>query len=180
MAEIERIVVYGPESTGKSVLTESLAKHFNEPWSREFVRQFWDDHNGVITDGDLKAIGQGQRAGEDEATAQAKQLVFCDTDLLTCRIWGDLLFPGRGPAWIRREGDARARRTSLYLFCETDLPYEPDPQRAYPDAEGRKMCRKYWQEIVEELQIGYVLIRGTGEERLVSAIKAVEALLLKN
>lgn len=176
MPEIRRFVIYGPESTGKTTLTESLACHFAEPWSPEFVRQYWIDHDGIITAGDLDAIGRGQLAGEQEAERRARQRVFCDTDLLTCRLWDDLLFPGHGPDWVRGEGDARARRTALYLMCDTDLPFTPDPMRSFPDPEGRAMCRRLWEDTLKQLQVAYVLIQGSGEERLAQAIRAVEAI----
>ena len=177
MAEIKRIVIYGPESTGKSTLAEGLARHFNEPWSPEHVRQYWIDHDGDITARDLEAIGQGQLAGEKVAESRAKRMVFSDTDLLTCRLWDDLLFPGYCPDWVRTEGDLRARSAALYLFCENDLPYVADPMRSYPTEEGRRMCRDLWQRTLEELGVGYALIHGSGEERLARAIRAVEDLL---
>src|SRR6185503_15796959 len=106
---IKRIVVFGTESTGKTTLTQKLAAHFREPWSAEFVREFWDLHNGVITAVDLGTIALGQIANEDRATAAAKRVVFCDTDLLTCTLWDDVLFPGECPPWVRAEAEERIK-----------------------------------------------------------------------
>src|ERR1035437_10321237 len=91
MAEvrIKRIVIFGTESTGKTTLAQQLAAHFGEPWSPEFVREFWDAHGGQITADDLDAIARGQIAGEDYAAARARPAVFCDTELLTCTLWDD-------------------------------------------------------------------------------------------
>ena len=50
---VKRIAVFGAESTGKSTLAEQLAAHFGEPFVPEYVRQFWDDHDGVIRAEDL-------------------------------------------------------------------------------------------------------------------------------
>jgi len=177
MVDVRRIVIYGPESTGKTTLARSLARHFDEPWAPEYVRQFWDDHEGRIAAPDLEAIGRGQLEGEKEAERRSRHLAFCDTDLLTCRIWDDLLFPGACPGWVRREGDIRARGAALYLFCDTDLPFQPDPQRCFPDPKGRAMGRSLWQEVLERLEVGFVLIRGVGEERFSRALTAVKSLL---
>ncbi len=177
MTEIRRIIIYGPESTGKSTLAESLARYFDEPWSPECVRQYWIDHDGDITAKNLEAIGRGQLESEAEAEGRAKQMVFCDTDLLTCRLWDDLLFPGQCPDWVRQEGDTRARSAALYLFCDNDLPYVADPMRSYPTEEGRRMCRDLWQQTLEQLGVGFTLIQGTGEQRLARAIKAVKQFL---
>ena len=107
-----RIVLFGPESTGKSTLAERLAARFAAPWSAEYVREYWDTHGGVITAADLDAIARGQVAGEDEALRLAKaggaRVVLHDTDLLTCTVWDDLLFPGACPEWVRTEAARRA------------------------------------------------------------------------
>jgi len=100
VGDVKRIAVFGTESTGKTSLTERLAEHFGEPWSREFAREFWDAHGGRISAADLDAIGRGQMANEETAAAQATHVVFCDTDLLTCTLWNDVLFPGACPPWV--------------------------------------------------------------------------------
>lgn len=177
MNDITRIVLFGPESTGKSTLAEHLAGHFGEPWSREYVRQYWDEHAGVITAADLDSIGRGQLAGELAAESSAKRLVFHDTDLLSCRLWDDLLFAGACPHWVREQGDARAKSAALYLFCDTDLPWVPDPQRCFPDEAGRAMCRRLFLEALETLGARVVMISGDWAARRVAAVAAVEALL---
>ncbi|MCU0793057.1 MAG: AAA family ATPase [Opitutaceae bacterium] len=148
-----RVVLFGPESTGKSTLAERLAARFSAPWSAEYVREYWDAHGGVITAADLEAIARGQVAGEDAAAERARadgaRVVLHDTDLLTCTIWDDLLFPGVCPDWARAEAARRARATDLYLFCDTDLPWAPDPQRCFPDEAGRAMCRRVFLEKLE-------------------------------
>src|SRR3954462_9070777 len=113
---VKRIVVFGTESTGKTTLAQKLAAHFGEPWSPEFVREFWDLKDGKITAGDLGTIALGQIANEDFAIGRAKRAVFCDTELLTCTLWNDLLFPGACPAWVRTEAEERARGYALWLL----------------------------------------------------------------
>jgi len=171
-----RIAVFGPESTGKTTLARQLAEHFSEPWSPEFVRGFWDARGGKITAGDLGAIGRGQVEAEEAAAARAGSLVFCDTELLTCVLWDDLLFPGACPAWVRSEADRRARAFALYLFCDTDLPFEPDPQRCFPDEAGRAKGRRIWREALARRGLPVAEIRGAGNARIQAAIAAVSAL----
>jgi NadR type nicotinamide-nucleotide adenylyltransferase len=173
MAAVKRIAVFGPESTGKTTLARQLAEHFDEPWAPEFVRGFWDARGGNITEADLDAIARGQLAGEDAAAKGAKRLVFCDTELLTCVLWDDLLFPGACPPWVRAEADRRARGYALYLFCDIDLPFSPDPQRCFPDQAGRMMGRRLWREALAARGLPLVEIRGEGERRKEAAIRAV-------
>lgn len=176
-----RVVLFGAESTGKSTLAERLAARFGAPWSPEFVREYWDTHGGVITAADLDAIARGQVAGEEtaraRATAAGARVVFHDTDLLTCTLWDDLLFPSACPPWARVEADKRARATDLYLFCDTDLPWSPDPQRCFPDEAGRAMCRRVFLEALERTGVRWTRIHGTQPEREARAEAAVEMLL---
>lgn len=176
-----RVVLYGAESTGKSTLAERLAACFAAPWSAEYVREYWDSHDGVITAADLDAIARGQQAGEDSARARAEasgaRVVFHDTDLLTCTIWDDLLFPGACPEWVRAEAAARARATDLFLFCDTDLPWAPDPQRCFPDEAGRAMCRRVFLERLEASGARWVRVYGGMAERESLAVASVAMLL---
>jgi nicotinamide riboside kinase len=80
-----RVAVFGPESTGKTSLAEKLAARFGEPWAPEYVRRFWDEHDGRVTAEDLDAIARGQIAAEEEAAARARPVILCDTELLTNR-----------------------------------------------------------------------------------------------
>ncbi|MFI5357935.1 MAG: AAA family ATPase [Opitutales bacterium] len=174
---IARVAVFGAESTGKSTLAARLAEHFDEPWAPEFVREFWDLKQGRITAEDLGTIALGQMANEDRALGRARRVLFCDTELLTNVLWADLLFPGRCPAWERTEAELRCRNFGLYLLCDTDLPFQPDPQRCYPDPEGRAMCRRRWRETLTSRGLPMVEISGGRAERESRAIAAVEALL---
>ncbi|MEO6874237.1 MAG: AAA family ATPase [Opitutaceae bacterium] len=172
----KRVVVFGTESTGKTTLTQKLAKHFSEPWSEEFVREFWEIQHGKITAPDLGTIALGQMANEDRAMAAAKRVVFYDTDLLTCTLWDDVLFPGSCPPWVREEAAQRAKGVALWLLCDTDVPFEPDPQRSFPDAASRNRGRQRWREALEKRGLPFVEIRGDWVTREATAIAAVEKL----
>jgi HTH-type transcriptional repressor of NAD biosynthesis genes len=173
----KRVVVFGTESTGKTTLAQKLAAHFGEPWSPEFVREFWDLHGGKITPVDLGTIALGQVANEDLAVARARRVVFFDTDLLTCTLWDDVLFPGDCPRWVRIEAEERARGVALWLLCDTDIPFVPDPQRCFPDDAGRSKGRQLWRDALEKRRLPFVEIRGSGPGREAAAIAAVEKIL---
>lgn len=177
MREVKRIVVFGTESTGKSTLAERLAAHFGEPWAREYAREFWDARSGRITAADLDAIGRGQVANEEAAAAQARRVVFCDTDLLTCTLWNDALFPGACPAWVREQAEVRARRVARYLLCDADVPFVADPQRCFPDDTARARARNAWRDALVTRALPHVEIYGDWTERERRAIAAVEEVL---
>lgn len=181
VAGVRRVVLFGAESTGKSTLAERLAARFSAPWSPEYVREYWDTHDGRIGPGDLDAIARGQIAGEEaaagEAAARGARVVFHDTDLLTCTLWDDLLFPGACPPWVRDEAVRRAKEASLYLFCDTDLPWTPDPQRCFPDDAGRAMCRALWLKTLADHGLPWAHVQGDAAEREARASAAVEEML---
>jgi HTH-type transcriptional repressor of NAD biosynthesis genes len=177
MPEVKRIAIFGTESTGKTSLAERLSKHFAEPWAPEFVREFWAARRGEITAADLDAIARGQIQNEEAAAAQATRVVFCDTELLTCTLWNDLLFPGACPPWVRVEADRRAARYAVYLLCDADVPFVPDPVRCLPDAAARERGRQLWRAALESRGLPFVEIRGLWPERERIAIEAVEKML---
>lgn len=177
MPGLERIAVFGAESTGKSTLAVALGRRFSAPVVPEFVRGFWDLHQGRIVAEDLDAIARGQRDSEDAAVARADRLVICDTELLTNVLWADLLFPGQCPAWVREAAEARSRQYALYLLCDTDIPFAPDPQRCFPDPAGRAMCRNLWQETLASRGLPYVELRGDPVAREAAAVAAITARL---
>lgn len=177
MPEAARVVVFGTESTGKTRLAERLAQHFGEPWAPEYVREFWQSRAGRIAAADLEAIARGQKAAEDAAAAQARRVVFFDTDLITCTLWDDLLFPGACPAWVRAEAESRAARVALYLLCDADVPFVADPQRSFPDAAAREKARIVWRDALGSRGLKHVVIAGDWAERERTAIAAVERVL---
>jgi NadR type nicotinamide-nucleotide adenylyltransferase len=172
-----RIAIFGTESTGKTTLAERLATHFAEPWAPEFVREFWDMNHGRVLATDLDAIARGQIANEVVATAKATRVVFCDTELITCTLWNDALFPNACPAWVREQADLRATNYALYLLCDTDIPFAPDPQRCFPDSESRENARKLWRHALVSRGVPFVDIRGEWAQRERTAIEAVEQVM---
>lgn len=177
MPDVKRIALFGTESTGKTSLAQRLAAHFGEPWAPEFVREFWDVREGVITASDLDAIARGQIANEEAAAASAREVVFCDTELVTCTLWNDVLFPGACPDWVRLEAERRARGFALYLLCDADVPFAPDPQRCFPDPEMRERSRQLWRDALQSRGLPFVTIAADWAERERTAIAAVEGIL---
>lgn len=172
-----RIAVYGPESTGKTRLAEKLAAHFGAPLVAEYARERWDQQ-GALGLEDMLPIAREQWRREEEAARlcvlrkSAAGLIICDTDALTTMLWSDLLY-GTCPDEIRRGAEKRCRNYALYLLLDIDVPFQPDPQRCFPDPADREKCMRIWRGALERRQLPYVEIRGDWAAREAAAIAAV-------
>lgn len=171
-----RIAVFGPESTGKTVLAEKLAAHFRAPLVAEYARERWDQQGGVLGLEDMLPVAKEQWRREDAAAAGADRLVICDTDALTTMLWSDLLY-GTAPDELRRGAEKRCKNYALYLLLDTDVPWAEDPQRCFPDPADREKCRRIWRGALERRQLPFADIRGDWAAREAAAIAAVDALL---
>jgi nicotinamide riboside kinase len=93
-----RVVVFGPESTGKTTLCKDLAAHYKTLWVPEFARVFlqdkWDKKKEGCTREDLITIAQGQMRAENAALSKANKILFCDTNVLVTEIWSETHFDG--------------------------------------------------------------------------------------
>lgn len=60
-----RISVVGPESSGKSTLSQALAQELHAPWVAEYVREYFAHKGSSDYElADIVAIARGQLAAE--------------------------------------------------------------------------------------------------------------------
>ena len=179
----KKIVIIGPESTGKSTLCEGLAAHYHTEWVREYAREYMLAHKGKDYNyDDLSTIARGQLALEDAAVgghrasdmvATGERVLFIDTDLYVMKVWSEYVF-GRCETWILKE--IAARHYDGYLLCRADLPWADDPLREYPDLATRERLYHIYKDILINQAVPWAEIGGQADERLQNAIKAVERL----
>jgi NadR type nicotinamide-nucleotide adenylyltransferase len=172
-----RVVLIGPESTGKTRLAEHLAERYGVPWAPEYARGYVEARTTPLGFGDVDAIGRGQREGEDAVLARARRLglplVVLDTDLVSTMIYSRHYF-GDCPAWI--EGEARERRGHLYLLHHVDVDWVADGhQRAQPERRAELFAR--FEATLEMLKAPTTAIQGTWDERRRRAVESVDRLL---
>ena len=171
MPKIKKIVIIGPESTGKSTLTKGLAGEFGEPWVEEYAREYLDGLGRAYDYGDLLEIAKGQVALEDQKIKSAKKLLFCDTDLHVIKIWSDHKFHKTHP-WILQQ--IKQRKYDLYFLTDIDIPWQEDPMREHPDPAMREYFYRKYHRIVLDSHVPFARISGSPEERLHQAIKAIK------
>lgn len=183
---LKKIVVIGPESTGKSTLCEQLAQHYDTTWCPEFAREYLLTNGTSYEYDDLLTIAKGQLALEDEYHHQLeKQSVpllekgghlplFIDTDMYVMKVWCEFVF-GKCHRFILEQ--IVQREYDLYLLCNVDLPWVKDELREYPDLASRQKLYQIYKDIMLNQQVPWVDISGDYNERLQKAVKAVDPLL---
>jgi len=83
---IKRIAITGPESTGKTWLAKNLAAYFHTVYVPEYAVEYLLEHGPAYTLKDIENIAKGQLELEEQYVQKAGGLLFCDTDLLVCKI----------------------------------------------------------------------------------------------
>lgn len=159
----------GPESTGKSTITQQLAAHYNTLWVPEYARYYCAALTEPCNLQDEINMFHGQVALEESILAVAqKELVFCDTTFLTVKIWSDEVF-GETPEVVLKA--LPQYHYDLYLLMDIDLPWQEDPLRDFPHKRNHFM--KVWKQELDALNARYTIISGL-ENRLSNAIAAVD------
>jgi NadR type nicotinamide-nucleotide adenylyltransferase len=183
---LKKIVIIGPESTGKSTLCEQLAQHYETKWCPEFAREYLLTNGTNYEFDDLLTIARGQLALEDEYTTTLEKQslsfleegghipLFIDTDMYVMKVWCEFVF-GKCHRFVLDE--IVKRNYDLYLLCNTDLPWVKDELREYPDLISRRKLYNMYKDIMINQPVPWVDIRGTYDERLQKAIHAIDQLL---
>ena len=167
----KKIVVTGPESTGKSTLCEQLATTYKTVWVPEFARQFLLQINRPYTYEDLLIIAKGQLAEEDRISASAEcPVLFIDTDMYVMKVWCEFVF-GKCHHFILDE--IVKRKYDSYFLCQTDLPWVADELREYPDLESRERLYHMYKDLLINQTVPWIEISGNYTQRLEKAISYV-------
>lgn len=182
---IIKIVVVGPESTGKSTLCAALADHFHTLWCREYAREFLLQHGMEYSYEDLLTIAKGQLALEDEATERCRKeyphasqppLLFLDTDMYVMKIWSEFVFGKCHPMILN---EIVNRTYDGYLLCKTDLPWGKDELREYPDTITRDTLYHLYKDALINQYTPWLEVSGEGDARTQQAIDWVTTIVSK-
>lgn len=167
-----KIGVVGAESTGKSWLCEALAKHYNTVWVPEYAREYFNDsdiYNYTLED--LEIIARKQMELEEEGIKKANQFLFCDTTLITLKIWAELEFQTT-PTFIQEK--LSEIKYDYYFLTNNQLPWVEDPLRQ--NKHSRELLLEMNLAEIKKSGIPYTLISGKDNERLENAIKVMDNL----
>ena len=169
---MRKIVVIGPESTGKSTLCSQLAEHYNTCWCPEFAREYLLERGGNYNYGDLLNIAHGQLELEDTMLTQAKNgFYFIDTDMYVMKVWCEVVFENCY-TWILKQ--IALRQYDLIFLCDVDLPWVKDELREYPDLEFRKKLFNMYRDLLINQKTKWAEISGTDTQRLQMAVSIID------
>ncbi|MEU7871450.1 AAA family ATPase [Dactylosporangium sp. NPDC049140] len=163
-----RVCLIGAESTGKTTLAKKLARQFDTVWVPERLRTLGPDFGPA----DLALAAHGQLAAQEALARRSRLAVFCDTDLLSARLWSERLF-GTAPAWLVEAAERPSQ--DLYLLCAPDVPYYGDSRHNAP-AERREFHAAVERELIR-LGRPYVVLDGDFDARYPRALEAVRELI---
>ena len=186
---IIKVVVIGPESTGKSSLCEQLANHYNTEWVKEYAREYLLTNGTEYSYDDLLEIAKGQLALENvaielvenkttniSASNSSSQIILLDTNMYVLKVWCEFVFEKCHP-WILNQ--IVENSYDLYLLCDIDLPWVKDELREYPDLEIREKLYHHYKDLLVNQSTPWVNISGNYQQRLENAINAIDSVCIK-
>lgn len=172
-----KVVLFGPESTGKTTLSSQLARHYNTVWAPEFAREYlqdkWNNERKTCEQSDLIPIAEGQMGLENELARKADKVLVCDTDLLETKVYSEEYYGGFVDPKL--DEAAIANTYDIYFLTYIDTPWEADDLRDRP--EQRLEMFKAFENALKKYNRPYVLLKGDKETRLKKAVAIIDALL---
>ena len=177
-SNLVKVVLFGPESTGKTTLAQELAAYYNTHWvpeyAREYLQEKWDRVQRTCEPEDLLPIARGQMGLENKLSAGAKDLLICDTDLLETKVYSEAYYLGYCDPELERH--ALENQYDLYFLTYIDVPWEQDDLRDRPDK--RREMFEYFKAALDTNNRKYVLLKGNRDERRRTAIAEIDKLLV--
>lgn len=170
-----KIVVTGPESSGKTLLAGALALALDAVCAPEFARYYVAHLGRPYVRDDLRLIGRGQKAWESWYAervpgAGRRDLLICDTDWTVLQVWEQYRF-GAGGDFRWQEGYGVPQQADLYLLCAPDFPWQPDPLREHP--EERDVLFGMYEQLLRDHNARYTVMEGDPDTRLQQALSVI-------
>lgn len=178
-SNVLKVVLFGPESTGKTTLSEQLARHYHTVWVPEYARDYlqdkWNNERKTCEPHDLLPIAEGQMRLENKLTKKATDILICDTDLLETKVYSEAYYVGDCDPILEKY--ALENSYDLYLLTYIDIPWEADDLRDKPNE--REQMFNYFKDTLEKYGKNFITLKGSKKERLQKAINHIDTLLHK-
>ena len=162
---MHKIIVTGPESSGKTTLCKALSKYFNLPFSKEYAREYLDALNRDYNQDSLLKIAKGQLTSE-------QNIQLLDTDLITIKIWSEYKYRSCDK-WILTQIEKQKSENRYYLLCSPDIPWEADPKRE--NSNNRSNLFEIYKNEIDSLGHNYFIVEGGN--RIENSISKISPLI---
>ncbi|MGB5500472.1 MAG: ATP-binding protein [Maribacter sp.] len=177
--DIIKVVLFGPESTGKTTLSEKLARHYNTVWVPEYAREYlqdkWNNERKTCEPKDLLPIAEGQMRLENDLANKATDVLICDTDLLETKVYSEAYYLGNCDPILEKY--ALENQYDLYFLTYIDIPWEADDLRDKPNDRERMFL--YFKDTLEKYNRNFIILKGDKNTRLKTAVEHIDNLLKK-
>lgn len=171
-----KVVLFGPESTGKSTLAKKLAEHYNTVFVPEYSRIYAEDklkRDQLLTKEDVLPIAEGQMRLENAQVSKANSVLICDTDLLETKVYAEAYYKEPCPPVLKKY--ALENTYDLYFLAYIDIPWQADDLRDKPHE--RESMFKAFENELKTYQRPYVLLKGSIEDRFEIATTHIDKLI---
>ncbi|MGJ8715008.1 MAG: AAA family ATPase [Maribacter stanieri] len=179
-SDVLKVVLFGPESTGKTTLSEQLARHYHTVWVPEYARDYlqdkWNNERKTCEPHDLLPIAEGQMRLENKLTKKATEILICDTDLLETKVYSEAYYVGDCDPVLEKY--ALENSYDLYLLTYIDIPWEADDLRDKPNE--REEMFNYFKDTLEKYDKNFITLKGSKKQRLAKAINHIDTLLIND
>lgn len=170
---ITKIVFLGAMSSGKSTLTEALAKKYNTTFAPEYGREYWTNHqvDRRISLEAFDEIAKGHLKIENQQIQNANQYFFVDTNAITTYVYA-LDYHQKAPQFLIQTALENSSRYDLFFLCDIDISYDDTWDRS--GAQKRSVFQKQIVADLRERNIPYILLSGSVNERMEKVEKILE------
>ncbi len=165
-----RVVLTGPECTGKTTLARRIATRLGAACVPEASRAYAEARGGLLSAADVEPIAHATMDALHRAAGDGAPVLVADTDLVSTMVYARAYY-GDCPAWIEKE--CRAQRADLYLLCAPDLPWEADGVRDQPAESDRQTMHAAFASALTALDAKVAHVTGTGDARTDRALRTV-------
>jgi NadR type nicotinamide-nucleotide adenylyltransferase len=152
-----KIAFIGPESSGKTTLTNFFCELTSFKKVEEFARKFLEKKQTKYTYEDLEIIAQNQFKLIQNTI---DKIVWIDTELLVIQIWSEVVF-GKTCDFITQ--NIENQKIDLYVLCKPDIPWEYDVLRENPL--DREQLFQLYEFKLKKYNFPYLILEGSLENR---------------
>jgi len=161
LQRVKKIILTGPESTGKTTLAKALSRALDVAWVPEYARQYLLEKNGSYHYDDLRQIAQGQLEMETRFSSKASEFLILDTSMLVLKIWSETKYRKADPYILNR---LELEKKAIYILCKPDIPWQADPLRE--NENDRDDLFEIYKTYLETNNCTFVIVSGSEKNRI--------------